>query len=76
MVASRRAGSDNTALNAALLLACELAVRIDGAQSIVIGGGPLAVAARAIVHRVPVPLVEPVPAAISQVLRMASAAAH
>ena len=39
--------ADPVALEQALLRACEAAVREDGAQAIVIGGGPLAVAARA-----------------------------
>lgn len=43
-----------------------------GAQAIVIGGGPLAVAARAIAGRLPVPLIEPVPAAIRLAARRAA----
>ncbi len=62
--------ADAAALRQALLLACEQAVQLDGAQAIVIGGGPLAVAARAIAHRVAVPLIEPVPAAVRMVLRL------
>ena len=41
---------------------CLRAVAEDGAQAIVIGGGPLALAARAIEHDVGVPLIEPVSA--------------
>lgn len=65
--------ADANALRSALLLACEEAVQIDGAQAVVIGGGPLAVIAREISHRVAVPLVEPVPAAVRLVLRLAAA---
>jgi Asp/Glu/hydantoin racemase len=47
----------------ALLRACTRAVA-QGAESIVIGGGPLAESARAIAPLVAAPLVEPVPAAV------------
>lgn len=47
----------------ALLQACRRAQAL-GADSIVIGGGPLAAAARAIAPLAPVPLVEPVPEAV------------
>lgn len=43
--------------------ACRRAIR-DGAEAIVIGGGPLAVAARALAGTLDVDLVEPVPAAV------------
>jgi Asp/Glu/hydantoin racemase len=52
------------ALLDALERACDDAMRLDGAQAIVIGGGPLARAARALQTRITVPLVEPVPAAV------------
>ena len=69
--------TDPVALEQALLLACAAAVRDDGAQSIVIGGGPLAVAARAVAHRLPVPVIEPVPAAVRLVLaRIAGQGQH
>ncbi len=60
--------ADASALEQALWVACEAAVREDGAEAIVIGGGPLAVAARALAHRLPVPVIEPVPAAVRRVL--------
>lgn len=44
--------------------ACHRAVEQGRAGAIVIGGGPLALAARALAGRLPVPLVEPVPAAV------------
>ena len=40
-----------------------------GARSIVIGGGPLAVAARAIAGTLPVPVIEPIPAAVRHIER-------
>lgn len=52
------------ALRAALDAACRRAIAEGGAGAIVIGGGPLAVAARALAGTLPVPLVEPVPAAV------------
>lgn len=55
--------SDPQALERALDDACRRAIAA-GAGAIVIGGGPLAQAARALAGRLPVPLVEPVPAAI------------
>ncbi|MFT8246656.1 aspartate/glutamate racemase family protein [Roseomonas sp. BN140053] len=55
--------ADPARLREALAQACEAAVAA-GAGALVIGGGPLATAARALAGRFPVPLVEPVPAAI------------
>lgn len=52
-------------LLAALLDACRDAVGQHGAEALIIGGGPLAEAARALRHLVPVPLIEPVPAAVA-----------
>ncbi len=48
----------------ALEAACLNAITRLGAAAIVIGGGPLAVAARRIAGAIPVPLIEPVPAAV------------
>lgn len=56
--------ADPAALETALAQACERAIAEDGAQAIVIGGGPLATAARALVARFGVPIVEPIPAAM------------
>ncbi len=56
--------ADPAALEAALARACERAIAEDGADAIVIGGGPLAVAARALASRFAVPIVEPIPAAM------------
>ena len=51
-----------------LRAACKLAV---GADAIIIGGGPLAAAARALRDEIGVPLIEPVPAAIRALMRRA-----
>ena len=55
--------ADPLLLEQALLAGCVRAIG-NGAEAMVIGGGPLAVAARAISARCPVPLVEPIPAAV------------
>ena len=61
--------NDAGRLEEELFRACEAAIRNDGAQAIVIGGGPLAVAARALKGRIPVPIIERVPAAIRLAMR-------
>lgn len=58
---------DPTLLLFALEDACWRAIRADGAQAIIIGGGPLATAARMLAGRFPVPLIEPVPCAVRRV---------
>lgn len=60
---------DAARLDEALLQASLRAVEQDGARAIVIGGGPLAGAANRIASRVPVPLIEPVAAAVRRVTR-------
>ena len=60
---------DPARLDAALLEASLRAVAQDGARAIVIGGGPLAGAANRIAGQVPVPLIEPVAAAVRRVTR-------
>lgn len=56
--------ADPLRLELALTRACQLAMDHDGAQAIVIGGGPLASAARAIARRLPIPIIDPVGAAV------------
>lgn len=56
--------NDSARLPHALRAACERAIAQRGAEAIVIGGGPLAVAARAISGEVAVPIIEPLPAAV------------
>lgn len=41
----------------------------DGAEAVVIGGGPLAQVAKSLAPRVPIPLIEPVPAAVRAMVR-------
>jgi Asp/Glu/hydantoin racemase len=53
-----------SSLQAALLQACRDAMALDGAQSIVIGGGPLAQAAQAIAAQLSIRVVDPVSAAV------------
>jgi allantoin racemase len=56
--------ADAQRLEAALADACRLALREDLPAAIVIGGGPLAVAARALRRRLMLPIIEPVPNAV------------
>ncbi|WP_300055254.1 aspartate/glutamate racemase family protein [uncultured Roseobacter sp.] len=56
--------TDPDAATSALMEAILAAVRDAQVDAVVIGGGPLAVAARALVKTSPVPLIEPVPAAV------------
>jgi Asp/Glu/hydantoin racemase len=63
--------NDPARLVEALLEACLQAVREADVAAIVIGGGPLAVAARALKDRVGVPLIEPVPCAVRLALKRA-----
>lgn len=56
--------ADPERLETALLAACDRAIDHDRAEAVLIGGGPLAMAARAIAHRVRVPMIEAVPAAV------------
>jgi Asp/Glu/hydantoin racemase len=65
--------ADPPALEAALARACERAIAEDGARAIVIGGGPLAVAARALATRFVVPVIEPIPAAMRRLRAMRAA---
>ena len=61
--------ANQRAVTEALALACEEAIRLDGAEALVIGGGPLALAARALRPRFKVPIIEPIPAAVRLALR-------
>lgn len=66
---------DPVRLEAALEDAGRVATRDDGAEAIVIGGGLLAMAARALRSKLTVPLVEPIPAAVTLAERNPSTAA-
>lgn len=56
--------SDPARLEAAMAEACRRAEREDGAEAIVIGGGPLALVARRLKGEIATPIIEPVPAAV------------
>jgi len=60
--------ADPQKLTDALAEATRLAIA-HGAAAVVIGGGPLAVAARALAAHFPVPIIEPIPAAVRAVVR-------
>jgi Asp/Glu/hydantoin racemase len=62
-------GLDPAALEAALAEAVRACVEIDGAQAVVIGGGPLGRAAHALSARLAIPVIGPVPAACRSLLR-------
>lgn len=63
--------ADAVRLEAALETACREAVDRLGARAVVIGGGPLAEAARALAGRIGVPVVAPIPAAVRLAYRRA-----
>lgn len=63
--------SDPSRLTEALDKACRHAIEAMGAHALVIGGGPLAQAAKALQGRLAVPLVAPIPAAVRLALRRA-----
>lgn len=65
--------ADPAALEAALAAAIELCLRRDGAEAVVIGGGPLSAAATALACRWAAPIIAPVPAALRRVLLRARA---
>jgi len=60
---------DPARLIEALHQACREAMEKDGARAIVIGGGPLAAAARALSAQLSVPVIEPIPAAVNRIVR-------
>lgn len=60
--------ADGDRLYAALQATCEAAMRDDGIDAIVIGGGPLALAARRLRETVSLPIVEPIPCAVEHLL--------
>lgn len=53
-------------LEAELALAVQRCIEIDGAQAVVIGGGPLGAAAAALEHRWNVPVIAPIPVAMAR----------
>lgn len=62
-------GQDPEALETALAAAVRSCLEADGAQAVVIGGGPLGRAAEALSRRFAIPVIGPVPAACRAILR-------
>jgi Asp/Glu/hydantoin racemase len=62
--------ADPPSQQAALAEAATACIEQDGAAAVIIGGGPLSEAARALRGRFAVAMIEPVPAAIRQALRV------
>lgn len=60
-----RLTADPVALEQRLQALVDLCVAEDGADAVIIGGGPLARAARVIAQRTPAAIIEPVPAAVA-----------
>lgn len=56
------------ALETALRTLAARCIAEDGAEAIIVGGGPLSLAARAIARHLPVPLIEPIPCAVAQIV--------
>ena len=66
---------DPDQLTDALAEASQIAIEYDGAEAILVGGGPLAIAACALVGRgFPVPIIQPIPAAVRRALRLIASA--
>jgi len=65
----RLLAADPQALEQALAIAVQECIELDGAQAVVIGGGPLGQAAIALASRFPVPVIAPIPAAVRDLLR-------
>ncbi len=61
--------ADPEAQDEALATAATACIEQDGAQAVVIGGGPLSDTAARLRRRFPTPIVEPVPAAVRMLLR-------
>lgn len=57
--------NDPVQLEAALQDLVDRCIANDGAEAVIIGGGPLAAAASAIARRTPIEIIEPVPAAVA-----------
>jgi len=53
----------------ALAEAVRQSIRCDGAQAVIIGGGPLGQAAIALASRFTTPIIAPIPAAVRRLMR-------
>jgi Asp/Glu/hydantoin racemase len=60
---------DPRALEDALAAACETAIAAGDVDALIIGGGPLAQAARVLRNRFDVPIIEPIPVAVQLAIR-------
>ncbi len=65
----RELAADPVRLAQALAGAVEACIRLDGAEAVIIGGGPLGQAASALEPRFRVPIIAPIAAATAQLLR-------
>lgn len=66
----RALAADATALEAALARAVQRCVDEDGAQAVIIGGGPLGQAAIALAERLHLPVIAPIPAAVRRLAQL------
>lgn len=64
---------DPARLRAALAGAVRACIAEDGADAVIIGGGPLGEAARALQPMFTVPVIAPIPAAVRQIIRLVTA---
>ena len=66
---------DPARLRAALAGAVEACIAQDGAEAVVIGGGPLGEAARELQPMFTVPIIAPIPSAVARIIRLITACA-
>lgn len=66
----RALSGDAQALEAALAQAVQRCVDEDGAQAVIIGGGPLGQAAIALAERLDLPVIAPIPAAVRRLAQL------
>lgn len=71
----RALAADPQALEEGLAQAVRECIECDGAQAVIIGGGPLGQAAIALAQRFTVPVIAPIPAAVRYLLRQREQAA-
>ena len=66
---------DPARLRAALAGAVEACIAQDGAEAVIIGGGPLGEAARELQPMFTVPIIAPIPSAVARIIRLITARA-
>ena len=64
---------DPSQLRAALADAVEACIAQDGAEAVIIGGGPLGEAARELQPMFAVPIIAPIPSAVTRIIRLIAA---